>query len=43
MLGDILIQKNNINVLDVTRLTPGIYTIIIKHNNLITNKKIIKN
>ena len=43
MLGDILIQKNNTNVLDVTRLTPGMYTIIIKYNNLITNKKIIKN
>jgi hypothetical protein len=43
MLGDILIQEKNINVLDVTRLTPGIYTIVIKHNNLITNKRIIKN
>jgi hypothetical protein len=43
MLGDILIQKENINVLDVTRLTPGMYTIIIKYNNLITNKRIIKN
>jgi hypothetical protein len=43
MLGDILIQEENINVLDVTRLTPGIYTIVIKHNNLITNKRIIKN
>ena len=43
MLGDILIQKENINVLDVTRLTPGIYTIVIKHNNLIINKRIIKN
>ena len=43
MLGDILIQKNNINVLDVKRLTPGMYTIIIKYNNLTINKKIIKN
>ena len=43
MLGDILIQKENINVLDVTRLTPGMYTIIIKYNNLVTNKRIIKN
>jgi len=43
MLGDVLIQKENINVLDVTRLTPGIYNIIIKYNNKITNKKIIKN
>tara|TARA_R100000231_G_scaffold110786_3_gene82128 strand:- start:892 stop:2730 length:1839 start_codon:yes stop_codon:yes gene_type:complete len=43
MLGDILIQKENINVLDVTRLTPGMYTIIIKYNDLVTNKRIIKN
>ena len=43
MLGDVLIQKENINVLDVTRLTPGMYNIIIKYNNKITNKKIIKN
>ncbi len=43
MLGDILIQKQNINALDVTKLTPGMYTIIIKHNNLIINKRIIKN
>ncbi len=43
MLGDILIQKQNINVLDVTELTPGMYTIIIKYNNLTINKKIIKN
>jgi hypothetical protein len=43
MLGDILIQKQNVNVLDVSRLTPGMYTVVIKYNNLITNKRIIKN
>ena len=43
MLGDVLIQKENVNVLDVTRLTPSMYNIIIKYNNKIINKKIIKN
>ena len=42
MLGDILIQKQNINVLDVTELTPGMYTIVIRYNNVTTNKRIIK-
>jgi len=42
MLGDILIQKQNINVLDVTELTPGMYTIVIKYNGVTTNKRIIK-
>jgi len=42
MLGNILIQKQNINVLDVTELTPGMYTIVIKYNGVTTNKRIIK-
>ena len=42
MLGDIMIQQNNINVLDVSILTPGMYNVLIEYNNLRINKKIIK-
>ena len=42
MLGDIVISKKQINVLDVSRLSPGIYNLIIEHNKIKTNKKIIK-
>ena len=42
MLGDVMIQQNNINVLDVSILTPGMYNVLIEYNNLRINKKIIK-
>ena len=41
-IGDMIISKNNINVLDVTKLSSGIYLLQIKHNNSIINKRIIK-
>ena len=42
MLGDIVMSKNKINVLDVSILTPGVYNLIIEHENIKVNKKIIK-
>ncbi len=42
MLGDILIHKNKTNVLDVSTLPSGIYNVLIEHNKIRTNKKIIK-
>jgi len=42
ILGDIVISKKQINVLDVSKLTPGIYNMLIQYNNLNINKKIIK-
>ena len=42
-IGDVVILENDINVLDVTRLTPGIYTIQITYKNKVINRKIIKN
>ena len=41
-LGDVIISKNNTNAIDVSKMSPGIYNIQIKHNNNIINKKIIK-
>ena len=41
-VGDIVISKNNINVLDVTSLSSGMYMLIIKYRNKIINKRIIK-
>ena len=41
-LGDMIIHKTNINVLDVSRLRPGVYNLQIMCNNKIANKKIIK-
>ena len=43
ILGDMMISKTNINVLDVTKLNPGTYNIQIKYNDLIVNKIIVKN
>jgi len=43
MLGDMIIRENNINVLDVTKLNPGIYNIQILYKNNTINKRIIKN
>jgi len=41
-LGDIIIHKNNTNVLDVSKLHSGMYNVQIKHENQLINKKIIK-
>ena len=40
-LGDMIIYKTNINVLDMSRLSPGVYNLQIMCNNKIVNKKII--
>jgi len=42
-IGDIVILENDINVLDVSYLNPGIYTIQITYKNKVINRKIIKN
>ena len=42
MLGNIVISKLQTNVLDVSKLTPGVYNVIIYHDKIKTNKKIIK-
>jgi hypothetical protein len=42
MLGNIVISKSKTNTLDVFKLTPGIYNVIINHDKIRTNKKIIK-
>ncbi len=42
MLGDIVISEKDINVLDMSRLTPGVYNLFIEYNNIKTSKKIIK-
>ena len=41
-IGDMIISETDINVLDVTILTPGMYTLQIMYNNKIINKRIIK-
>jgi len=43
IIGDIIISKTKTNVLDVSKLNPGIYILHIEYNNKIINKKIIKN
>ncbi len=42
IIGDMIISKQNINVLDVTILSPGMYNMQISYDNKIINKKIIK-
>ena len=42
MLGNIVISKNKVNVLDVFKLSPGVYNVLIEHENIKVNKKIIK-
>jgi hypothetical protein len=42
ILGDMIIHKTNINVLDVSRLRPGIYNLQIMCDNKIVNKRIVK-
>jgi len=41
-IGDIVISKTNTNVLDVTRLSSGMYTLQITYNGITVNKRIIK-
>ena len=41
-LGDVVILKNNTNVLDVSKLSSGVYNLQIIYNDKIINKKIIK-
>jgi hypothetical protein len=41
-IGDVVIQKNNISVLDVSYLSPGMYTIQIIYKNKSITKQIIK-
>ena len=42
ILGDMIIHKTNINVLDMSRLRPGIYNLQIMCDNKIVNKRIVK-
>jgi len=42
ILGDVVIRKTNTNMLDVSRLNPGIYNLQIMCNNKLVNKIIIK-
>ena len=41
-LGDIVISKNNINAIDVSYLSPGVYNLQITYNENTINVKIIK-
>ena len=41
-LGDMIILENDINVLDVSYLTPGVYMIQLTYKNRVINRKIIK-
>jgi len=42
MLGNVVMSKNKVNVLDVFKLSPGIYNILIEHDKIKINKKIVK-
>ena len=41
-LGDMIMYKTDINVLDVSRLSPGVYNLQIMCDNKIVNKRIVK-
>ena len=41
-IGDMIISKQNINVLDVSKISSGMYTLQIMYKNKIINKRIIK-
>ena len=41
-IGDMIISKQNINVLDVSKLSSGMYMLQITYNNKTINKRIIK-
>jgi hypothetical protein len=42
MLGKLIISKDNISSLDVSKITPGMYNAVIYYNNIKINKRIIK-
>jgi hypothetical protein len=42
LLGDIVVSKKDINSLNVSKITPGIYNLIIEYKNAIISVKIIK-
>ena len=42
IIGDMIISENNINVLDVSKIKPGMYTLQIMYKNKLINKRIIK-
>ena len=41
-IGDMIISKQNTNVLDVSKINSGMYMLQITYNNKIINKRIIK-
>jgi hypothetical protein len=41
-IGDMIISKQNTNVLDVSKISSGIYMLQITYNNKTINKRIIK-
>ncbi|MAN61795.1 MAG: hypothetical protein CMI60_07590 [Parvibaculum sp.] len=41
IIGDMIISKQNINVLDVSKMIPGTYNLQIMYNDFIVNKRII--
>jgi len=41
-IGDMIISKQNVNVLDVSKISSGMYNLQIMYNNKIINRKIIK-
>jgi hypothetical protein len=42
ILGELVISKNKTNLLNMSNLTKGLYTVVIKYNNIEINKRIIK-
>jgi len=42
IIGDMIISENNINILDVSKIKPGMYTLQIMYKNKLINKRIIK-
>ena len=42
ILGDIVISKKEISTLDVSKLTPGTYNLSITYDNVVVNRKMIK-
>ena len=41
-IGDIVISKQNTNILDVSKISSGMYMLQITYNNKTINKQIIK-
>jgi len=41
-IGDMIISKQNINVLDMSKISSGMYTLQIMYENKMINKKILK-